>query len=109
MDWKPELTNTAALTRDFRKMAPDAGKAFTQMHHAALSEGALDVKTKELMAVLVGIVTHCGDCIGFHMQGAKKAGATKDEVAEMVSVAILMGGGPGYMYGMKALEAFDQL
>lgn len=109
MDWKAELANTTNYTREFRKLLPEAGKGFTAMHHAALTEGALSVKHKELMCVLVGIVTHCGDCIGFHVQAAAKAGATREEVAETISVAIMMGGGPGYMYGMKALEAYDQL
>jgi alkylhydroperoxidase/carboxymuconolactone decarboxylase family protein YurZ len=49
------------------------------------------------------------DCIGYHVQGAIKAGATREDVADTISVAVMMGGGPAYMYGVKALEAYDQL
>ncbi len=109
MDWKAELAHTTELTKSFRPLHPDAGAAFTQMHKAALSDGALSTKHKELQAVVVGIMTHCADCIGFHMRGAIKAGATREEVAETIGLCVMMGGGPAYMYGMKALEAFDQL
>ena len=109
MDWKDYLGNTTRLTRDFRKAQPDVGKAFTQMHHAALTDGALSTKHKELQCIVIGIVTHCADCIGFHLQAAVKAGATRAEIEETISTCILMGGGPAYMYGMKALEAYDQL
>ncbi len=109
MDWKSELANTTEWTKEYRKAMPEAGKAFTAMHHAALGDGALSTKHKELMCIVVGVMTHCADCIGFHMRAAIKAGATREEVAETIAVCIMMGGGPGYMYGMKALEAFDQL
>ena len=109
MDWKDYLANTTKLTKDFRKAQPDVGKAFTDMHRAVLHDGALSVKHKELQAIVVGIVTHCADCIGFHLQGAVRAGATRAELEETIATCILMGGGPAYMYGMKALEAYDQL
>ena len=109
MDWKDYLANTTKLTKDFRKAQPDVGKAFTDMHRAVLHDGALSVKHKELQAIVVGIVTHCADCIGFHLQGAVRAGATRAELEETIATCILMGGGPAYMYGMKALEAYHQL
>ncbi|WP_420858687.1 carboxymuconolactone decarboxylase family protein [Marivivens marinus] len=109
MDWQTALNETTDLTKDFRKAHPEAAKAFTQMHHAALSDGALSTKDKELQCVAIGIATRCVDCIGFHVHGAAKAGATRDEIVETIATCIMMGGGPSYMYGVKALEAFDQL
>ena len=73
-----------------------------------MGDGALSVKQKELIALSIGIVKQCTDCIGFHVQAAMKAGATRSEIAETISVAIMMGGGPAYMYGARALEAYDQ-
>ena len=109
MDWTAELAATTDLTRQFRDLQPDAAKGFAAMHRAALAEGALSTKHKELQAIAVGIVTHCADCIGFHVRGAIKAGATREEIAETIALCVMMGGGPAYMFGVKALEAYDAL
>ena len=86
----------------------DAYKAFSSLHEAALEDGALSRKLKEIMAVSIAIVTHCEGCIAWHVAGAVKAGATRDEVAEAISVAILMGGGPATYYGSHALAYLDE-
>lgn len=109
MDWKAHLKETSENLNVFRQHEAETGHAFTALHRASMGDGALDKKTKELLALAIGISTRCVDCIGFHVQGAIKHGATRDEIAETISVAVMMGGGPAYMYGVKALEAFDQL
>ena len=109
MDWTAHLKETGANLRTFREIRPDVGHGFTGLHRASMGEGTLDLKTKELLALAIGISQRCVDCIGFHVQGAAKAGATRDEIADTISVAVMMGGGPAYMYGVKALEAYDQL
>ena len=70
--------------------------------------GALDVKTKELIAIGIAIATRCDGCIGFHAKAAIKAGATREEILETLSMAIYMGAGPSVMYAAQAVEAFDQ-
>lgn len=109
MDWKAELATTNKNLDFFRASHPDAAKGFSALHHGALKDGALSVKHKELQALAIGIAKQCVDCIGFHVKAAFNAGATRDEIAETVGVCIVMGGGPSFMYGAKALEAFDQL
>lgn len=109
MDFKALLDDTSANTKSFSKIHPDAANGFRTMHKAAMSDGALSVKDKELQCIAIGIAKQCNDCIGFHVRAAIKAGATREEIAETVSVAIMMGGGPGYMYGARALQAFDQM
>ncbi|MDE9450722.1 carboxymuconolactone decarboxylase family protein [Aliiroseovarius sp. Z3] len=109
MDFQSLLNNTSANTDSFRAAHPEAAKGFTGMHRAAMGNGALSTKDKELQCIAIGIAKQCNDCIGFHVRAAIKAGASREEVVETVSVAIMMGGGPGYMYGARALEAFDQL
>lgn len=86
----------------------DVYRAFSGLHEAALGDGALDRKTKEIMAVSIAIATHCEGCIAWHVSGAVKAGATHEEVAEAISVAILMGGGPATYYGAHALQYLDE-
>ncbi len=109
MDWTAHLKETSETLATFRQMHPEAGQGFTALHRGTMAEGHLDVKTKELIALSIGVSTRCVDCIGFHVQAAAKAGATREDVAEAVGVAMMMGGGPAYMYGVKAIEAYDQL
>lgn len=86
---------------------PELMKGFGALHKAAAAPGALDTKTKELMALAIGIATRCDGCIAFHMKDALKAGATAEEVRETLGVAVLMGGGPAMMYALHALEALE--
>ncbi len=109
MDWKKHLEVSSANLAEFRKTHPTAGDGFTGLHHGSMGTGALSLREKELVALGIGISKQCVDCIGFHIQSAIKAGATREDVAETIGVAMMMGGGPAYMYGVKALEAYDQL
>jgi AhpD family alkylhydroperoxidase len=87
---------------------PDTMAGFGELHANAVSKGALDTKTKELMALSIAIAVHCNGCIAFHVHDALKAGASREEIVETIGVAILMGGGPAMVYGCEALEALDQ-
>ena len=75
----------------------------------ALKPNALDVKTKELLALAIGVAVRCDGCIGFHAKAAIKAGASREEVLETLSMAIYMGAGPSMIYAAEALRAFDEL
>ncbi len=90
------------------RAAPNQMRAFRGLMEAASKDGALDAKTKELMALAIAIVTHCEGCIVFHVRAGLKHGATREEVADTIGVAIEMGGGPAAVYGADALAAFDQ-
>jgi AhpD family alkylhydroperoxidase len=90
------------------ELAPASVEAFMGLHHAATAPGALDTKTKELLSIAIAIATHCGTCIDCHVHDAIAAGATREEIGEVVGVAILMGGGPSVVYGCQVLDAFDE-
>lgn len=92
--------------RALRKMIPDVYRGFGEMSKAALTSGALDTKTKELIALAIGVVAECDGCIASHAQGAVRAGASKAEAAEAIGVSILMRGGPATIYGARAYDAF---
>ena len=87
---------------------PGVMGAFQQLHRSGVAEGALDVRTKELIALAIAITVRCDGCIAYHVHDALKAGATKEELVETVGVAVLMGGGPSVMYGAEALDAVEQ-
>ena len=87
---------------------PTVMEAFERFHQAAGATGALDRKTKELMALAISVVRGCDDCIAHHVHDAMEAGATRAEFADALGVAVLMGGGPGMIYASHAIEAVDQ-
>lgn len=96
------------LGHAFMEESPNTMSAFMQLHKAAMSPGALDVKTKELIALGIGIAARCDGCIAAHVQAAIKAGAEKEELVEAINVAVLMGGGPSFVYGTQALAAIEE-
>jgi AhpD family alkylhydroperoxidase len=100
------LTDLNPKHRALRKMIPDVYRGFAELSRAALTPGVLDGKTKELIALAIGVVAECDGCIASHAQGAVRAGATKEEAAEAVGVTFLMHGGPATIYGARAYDAF---
>jgi AhpD family alkylhydroperoxidase len=91
-----------------RAEAPSVMKAFSDLAAAATQPGALDKKTKELIALALGVAARCDGCLGFHTQSLVKLGATRQELIETLGMAIYMGGGPSLMYAADALAAFEQ-
>ncbi len=92
------------------KINPEVIRDFGKFMDSVLKEGYLDTKTKELIALGMAITARCKYCIGIHVEKALKAGATKEEILETATVAILMGGGPALTYiaeVKKALEEFE--
>lgn len=88
---------------------PGPMSGFARLHKKAVEEGgALSAKTKELMALAIGIVIGCDGCIAYHVHDAVVAGATRQEMLETIGVAILMGGGPASMYAAHAMDAVEQ-
>jgi len=75
----------------------------------AYKEGALDVKTKELLGLVASAVLRCDDCIKYHLENSKNAGLNKDEVVEALSIATLVGGTIVIPHLRKAYEFWDAL
>ena len=94
--------------RKLRNDIPDAMKGFAALAQAATRDGALDKKTKELIALALGVAAHCDGCIGFHTEALVKLGATREEVEETLGMAVYMGGGPSLMYAADAIAAYEQ-
>ena len=90
------MYNKESLTKlkKLNELAPDVMKAFWEFDKAAVVEGAISVKYKELIAVAVALTTQCPYCIEIHSNNARKAGATDVELAEaaMVTAALRAGG-----------------
>ena len=87
---------------------PGPMTGFARLHKKAVEGGALDARTKELMALAISVAVRCEGCIAYHVHDALKAGATRQELLETIGVAIMMGGGPASMYAAHALDAIEQ-
>lgn len=90
------------------KGIPDTMKGFSTLATAAHATGALDSKTKELIATAISVAVRCDGCIASHTKTAVRHGASREEILETLSMAVLMGGGPSVVYAAQALDAFDQ-
>lgn len=94
--------------RELRRAIPQVYEGYKQLHDSALESGALDAKTKELIALAIAVSKECDGCIAHHAQAAVRHGATEQEAAEAIGVAILMNGGPGTVFGPRAFAAFRE-
>lgn len=98
---------SAQLTT-LRSDLPDVMKGFSELARAATRDGALDRKTKELIALALGVAARCDACIGFHVQTLVTLGVTKMELEEALGMAVYMGGGPSLMYSANAMAAYEE-
>lgn len=103
---KAVLDEVLPLSRALRQAIPDVYAGYVQLSKAAMAPGALDVKTKELIALALAVTLRCDGCIASHARGASSAGASRQEAAEAIGVALLLNGGPGTVYGPRAFDAF---
>ncbi len=99
------------LRRGFGQLQRSLGEpmeGFTQLHRSSMRDGELSRVTKELMALAIGICSHCDGCVALHVHDALRAGATRPQIEETIAVALMMGGGPSAVFGSDALEALAQ-
>ena len=108
-DYRQLTQGISSSMAGLRQDIPEVMKGFSALAHAATQNGALDKKTKELIALAIGVAVRCDGCIGFHMQALLKLGASKAEIEETLGMAVYMGGGPSLMYAAHAMQAYDQM
>ncbi len=109
MTWQNALSGTRDGLRNLHGAIPDTARAFGALGKAVKEGGALDYKTKELIALGMSIAIRCEPCITLHTEALIKARATRAEFSDVLAMAVQMGGGPSMMYAAKALECFDEL
>ncbi len=107
MPWNEFMKETAERLERLRREIPDAYAAFEALGAAAKSEGRLDLKTKEYIALGIAIATRCDSCVGFHARALVRLGAPREEFCDASAMCAYMAGGPGVAYSAKALEAYD--
>ncbi|HEX32557.1 MAG TPA: carboxymuconolactone decarboxylase family protein [Candidatus Acetothermia bacterium] len=107
-DMKQAMTDVKRSLAELSKQAPEEMKCFLQFSEQVLAPDALDLKTKELIALGMALTARCKYCIGMHTQSCLAAGATVKEIWEVAAVAVMMGGGPALTYTAELLKALQE-
>lgn len=107
--WKQTLSNLVKGVSNFSKANPPVAKAVHQLDVATRENSVLDDKTHELIALAVAVTTRCDGCISAHVHAAKKAGASKEEIAAALGTAIALNAGAAYVYSTRVVDAYDEL
>jgi len=107
------LTEKIDMDEKLKIMAgqlPEVMAALSGLHSVVVKDGALSARTKELMMVAIAVALRCEYCLWKHVPEAVKLGATREEIMEAVSTAIVMAGGPAVAYGSAVvLRILDEL
>ena len=107
LDWNQYRSQIVAGVGEVGKLSPDTVKGYVALSGAGAKTGHLDAKTRELIALAVAISLRCDGCITVHSAEAKKLGASKEEIAEALGVAIAINAGAALVYTTRTLDAFD--
>ncbi len=107
-EFKSITKDISQYVGELNKLQPNVMKGFSTMSSAASADGQIDKKTKEFIALAIGVTQHCDGCIGFHVKTLKRLGTTKEELSEVLGMCVYMGGGLALMYAADALRAYDQ-
>lgn len=109
MPYQDKIADMRAELRVMNKLIPDTMAGFGALSKAAKDTGPLGVKEKEYVALGIAVSQRCEPCINFHVEALLKAGATREELGDVLSMCIQMGGGPAVMYAAHALACWDEL
>jgi AhpD family alkylhydroperoxidase len=106
LDWNNYRQQILAGVGDLGKLSPDTVRGYMSLSGAGAKTGHLDAKTRELIALAVSISLRCDGCITVHSEAARKLGATKEEIAEALGVAVTVNAGAAIVYSTRTLDAF---
>lgn len=109
LDWNGHRDELLGVVSKYAKLQPEFMKGLMSMDVGASAMGHLDAKTHELIALAVAITTRCDGCLSVHVKKAAGHGATREEIAEALAVAISLNTGAALTYTAHALDAFDAL
>ena len=109
MTYADQIQQTRNELRELYKTIPAATQGFSALSKAVKDNGPLSVKEKEYVALGMAVAMRCTPCINFHVEALMKAGASREELGDVLAMAIQMGGGPAVMYAGHALACWDEL
>src|SRR5271165_403223 len=105
LDWNDYQKQIGAQLANFMKLTPDSVRGYQTLSNANSKDSHLDEKTRQLISLAVAVTTRCDGCIVVHTDAALKAGATREEIAEALGVAVAMNAGAALIYSTRVLDA----
>jgi len=108
-DVKTWFEDYNALMPRVKELAPNAINGFAGLFGKVMAAGAVSVLEKELIAIGIATAIQCEPCIRLHVKKCLEAGATREQIMEAVSVAVMMAGGPAYTHLGMVVETLDAL
>jgi len=107
LDWNEYQKQIGAQLSQFMKLTPDSVRGYQTLSAANAKDSKLGAKVRELISLAVAVTTHCDGCITIHTDNALKAGASREEIAEALGVAMAMNTGAALIYSLRTLDAVD--
>lgn len=108
MSYKEKTAAIRTELRAFNKLNPETAKGFQALSVGAMTDGALDKKQREFVALAIAVTQRCEPCVNLHVEALMKAGANREELGAVLAMCVQMGGGPALMYAAHALAAWDE-
>jgi AhpD family alkylhydroperoxidase len=105
LDWNQYRQDLLKTIGDLGRLTPETVRGYRQLSDAGSKTARLDAKTRELIAVAVGVTRQCDGCITTHVHAARRHGATADEIAEALGVAIAVNAGAALVYSARVMDA----
>lgn len=105
LDWNGYQSELSKTIPQFAKLSPDSLKGYQTLSAANSANSHLGEKMRQLISLAVAVTTRCDGCIVFHTEAALKAGASKEEIAEALGVAMAMNAGAALIYSLRAMDA----
>lgn len=108
LDWNAYRKQVASGVKEVGQLSPDTIKGYMALSAAGQKTDLLGAKTRELIALAVAVTLRCDGCITVHTEAAIKHGATKEEIAEALGVAITVNAGAALVYSTRVMDAFTE-
>jgi AhpD family alkylhydroperoxidase len=109
LDWKEYRGELLGRIGEITKIVPETIKGYQTLSTAGQKTNHLDAKQRELIALAVAVTVRCDGCITVHTTEAQKVGATKEEIAEALGVAISVNAGAALVYSARVMDAADAI
>lgn len=107
LDWDKYHSQLMTQIGDIAAVSPDVVKGYSTLSQAGAKTNRLDAKTRELIALAVAVTTRCDGCIAVHSKKALENGATKEEIAEALGVAVALNAGAALVYSARVMDAIS--
>jgi AhpD family alkylhydroperoxidase len=106
LEWNQYHQEILTRVKELSGLSPDTVRGYATLSAAGSKTQHLNAKTRELISLAVAVTTHCDGCIVVHTDAAIKQGATREEIAEALGVAVAMNAGAALIYSTRVLDAY---